>query len=268
MIYHEGERAIHRRLGVGEAASALGGRVRDSLPAGPQLLLTTLPMIIIGASDADGRCWTSPLFGRPGFIRASPGSVRSLELPPPDDPIGPRRRGDALGMLAIDLNRALRYRINGRVLRWGPRLIEVKVREAYGNCPSYIQPADIQALAYSESIRSAGRLSSAQMAHIGRSNRMFVTTCHPTAGADVSHKGGPPGFVEVMSPDRLRFRDLPGNNMFNTLGNLLTNPSIGLLFQDFDRHTSLQITGIAQIIWDGDDRDVEIAISETVCRGF
>ena len=39
--------------------------------------------------------------------------------------------------------------------------------------------------------------------------------------------------------------------MFNTLGNITLNPNTGLLFIDFERNRTLQITGRAEIVWDG-----------------
>ncbi len=47
----------------------------------------------------------------------------------------------------------------------------------------------------------------------------------------------------------LRFNDYPGNNMFQTLGNLTADPPAGLLFIDFKTGTTLQLTGRAAIDW-------------------
>ncbi|MBD2020206.1 pyridoxamine 5'-phosphate oxidase family protein, partial [Leptolyngbya sp. FACHB-36] len=77
----------------------------------------------------------------------------------------------------------------------------------------------------------------------------FIASLHPTHGADASHRGGYPGFVQVDS-ERLVFPDYSGNNMFNTLGNLQVNPSAGLLFIDFEQGHTLQLTGSATIVWE------------------
>ena len=69
-----------------------------------------------------------------------------------------------------------------------------------------------------------------------------------TEGIDVSHRGGPPGFVLVAHETALLFPDYSGNCMFNTLGNLLINPRCGLLFVDFDSGDTLQLTGEAEIL--------------------
>ncbi|KAG2496437.1 hypothetical protein HYH03_005661 [Edaphochlamys debaryana] len=72
-------------------------------------------------------------------------------------------------------------------------------------------------------------------------------------GCDVSHRGGPPGFVRMersaAAPDRplLRWADFAGNNMFQTLGNLATDPRCGLLFVDWASGASLQLAGTAVV---------------------
>ena len=68
------------------------------------------------------------------------------------------------------------------------------------------------------------------------------------SGSDVSHRGGPPGFVQLAA-DRgtLRWADYIGNDMFNTLGNILSNGEAALLFIDFARGGTLRLTGTASI---------------------
>ena len=72
-------------------------------------------------------------------------------------------------------------------------------------------------------------------------------------GMDASHRGGAPGFIKVSSDTRLVFPDYAGNNHFNTIGNLVMDPGIGLLFVDFDDGSVLQLTGRAHIDWDSAD---------------
>ncbi len=58
----------------------------------------------------------------------------------------------------------------------------------------------------------------------------FLATSTPEGHPDCSFKGGPPGFVRVLSPDLLVWPDYDGNGMFKSLGNLWINPNAGLLF--------------------------------------
>ena len=75
------------------------------------------------------------------------------------------------------------------------------------------------------------------------------------AGSDVSHRGGPPGFVALAGDRRaLRWADYTGNDMFNTLGNLLANGDASLLFIDYATGDTLRLNGRASI--DLDDRSL------------
>src|ERR1700724_1567507 len=58
----------------------------------------------------------------------------------------------------------------------------------------------------------------------------FLATADAGGQPDCSYKGGMPGFVRVTGPSELAFPDYDGNGMFKSLGNILVNPSVGLLF--------------------------------------
>jgi hypothetical protein len=82
----------------------------------------------------------------------------------------------------------------------------------------------------------------------------FIASVHPERGADASHRGGRPGFVEVAGKGRLLpFPDYAGNRMFQILGNLMVDGHVGLLFLDWTTGVALQVTGEAQIVWDEDE---------------
>src|SRR5581483_8133399 len=58
----------------------------------------------------------------------------------------------------------------------------------------------------------------------------FIATADAQGRPDCSFKGGPPGFVRVTGQSELAFPDYDGNGMFKSLGNVLVNPNVGLLF--------------------------------------
>jgi uncharacterized protein len=58
----------------------------------------------------------------------------------------------------------------------------------------------------------------------------FLATADAAGRPDCSYKGGMPGFVRVTGPSELAFPDYDGNGMFKSLGNLLVNPAVGMLF--------------------------------------
>ncbi len=71
---------------------------------------------------------------------------------------------------------------------------------------------------------------------------------------DVSPKGDPAGFVQVMDSHTLLIPDRPGNRRGDTLSNLLHNPNIGLLFLVPGRSETLRVNGTAQIVRDEEVR--------------
>lgn len=60
-------------------------------------------------------------------------------------------------------------------------------------------------------------------------------------------EGTPEPLLQVSSDTRLVFPDYPGNNLFNTIGNLLEHPEIALLFVDFERESTVLLQGQARI---------------------
>lgn len=73
----------------------------------------------------------------------------------------------------------------------------------------------------------------------------FMATADAEGRPDCSYKGGLPGFVRVIEPRVLAFPSYDGNGMFKSLGNLLVNPQVGLLFIDFESPKRLRVNGRA-----------------------
>lgn len=263
MSYHEGELAVQARAGVSTEAGKVGRIIGDTIPAAAAAFLSAQPFVITSTADAEGRLSASILAGNPGFTRAmAPDSIRVEPSSGHIDRVtGDLAVSSAIGILAIELATRRRMRANGNgVARNG--LIVITTREVYSNCPQYIHPIELTAASGppSSAVRSS-ELSPEQIDWISASDTFFVASAHPTAGADASHRGGPPGFVVVSDPGSLSFHDFPGNNMFNTLGNLEVNPRCGLLFVDFRKGSTLQLTGRARIRWTAPDvRDVEFSV--------
>ena len=145
-----------------------------------------------------------------------------------------------------------RVRVNGTLIQAGQRRLVIKVEQAYGNCPQYIQ----QRVLIPEHLDPAGggdvrygrALASEDIELIRGADTFFLGTTHPERGSDASHRGGQPGFVRVDG-DQLWWPDYAGNNMFNSFGNLAIDPEAALLFLDFISGRTLQLTGAAAIEW-------------------
>jgi predicted pyridoxine 5'-phosphate oxidase superfamily flavin-nucleotide-binding protein len=75
----------------------------------------------------------------------------------------------------------------------------------------------------------------------------FIATTHADGHPTCSYKGGEPGFVRVVDERTLAFPNYDGNGMYLTMGNLLANPHVGLLFLDFEGRRRLRLEGTASI---------------------
>jgi len=82
---------------------------------------------------------------------------------------------------------------------------------------------------------------------IERSPMFFIATADGQGQPDCSYKGGLPGFVRVIDERSLAFPDYDGNGMYRSLGNVLVNAQVGLLFMDFERPKRLRVNGTASV---------------------
>lgn len=78
----------------------------------------------------------------------------------------------------------------------------------------------------------------------------FLATADERGRPDCSYKGGMPGFVHIQDERTLAFPDYDGNGMFRSLGNILVNPQVGLLFVDFEQPDRLRLNGVASLHYD------------------
>jgi predicted pyridoxine 5'-phosphate oxidase superfamily flavin-nucleotide-binding protein len=75
----------------------------------------------------------------------------------------------------------------------------------------------------------------------------FLATADAEGRPDCSYKGGSAGFVRITGAGELAFPSYDGNGMFRSLGNVLVNPAVALLFIDFERPNRLRVNGHASI---------------------
>jgi uncharacterized protein len=268
--FHAGEQAVHERLGIRERMVELGQRViRTAMPEQHQRFFEQLPFMLVGSVDAAGRPWASLLVGRPGFVQAP--NAKRLDFharPIPGDPLADGLApGAQLGFLGIELHTRRRNRVNGHVVAADTDGFSVEVDQSVGNCPQYIQGREFQWVRDATALQPTAieplrKLDFDSRALIARSDTLFVATQAPPAegdpdvtsgrGADVSHRGGRPGFVKIEDDSTFLVPDFTGNFFFMTLGNLQLNPRAGVLFIDFDSGDLLTLTGTAEVVWDGE----------------
>jgi hypothetical protein len=257
MRFHSGEIAVQERAGVRGIAEDVGEGIADHLPPGASEFLAHRQMAVLGTVDNRGNVWASVVTGEPGFIETVDDRMLKIAArKSSSDPLGRNLATEGhVALFAPDFVSSRRVRVNGRgVIKDGAILITTD--EVYGNCRRYLQErifvGSRQTHPANPTASVSTELSASQQQQLSRADTFFIATDNPERGADVSHKGGNPGFVRILDARRIAFPDYNGNSMFNTLGNLTVNPHAGLLFIDFDSGRTLQITGRASIDWSPD----------------
>jgi predicted pyridoxine 5'-phosphate oxidase superfamily flavin-nucleotide-binding protein len=265
--WHAGEQAVQARVGETALAERTAGGIQREVPPVAAEFLAAQPFVVLGARDDDGRVWASPLVGDPGFARVPRPDVVEIRAPvDPGDPLAGALAGPRLvGLLAIEPATRRRSRFNGLARPYAGGL-RLEVHQAYANCPKYIQKRHIE----SRPARSVSpphitaALTGSQQRWLTTADTFFIATTDAGGNADASHRGGNPGFVEVLGPHRFRFPDYLGNHMYMTLGNLEVEPAAGFLFVDWRSGSTLQVSGRAVVDYDADPRRIDVAVDRVV----
>jgi ferredoxin-NADP reductase/predicted pyridoxine 5'-phosphate oxidase superfamily flavin-nucleotide-binding protein len=268
--FHHGEREVQKKLGVRAKMESFGKRViRDHMPQQHRDFYQQLPFIIAGFIDDKGWPWASFLYGDRGFIQSKNDKTLQLKVniasgDPLRDSLTPERH---LALLGIDLPSRRRNRLSTAISDVDKDTLHLDVIQSFGNCPQYIQarqifphqhqdaPEKIEITTFNQETSKLVTSSDTFFVASHYQNKNAEQDIATSMGADVSHRGGKPGFVRIDNDTTLTIPDYLGNFHFNTLGNFLLNPKAGLLFIDFDKGHILSLTGSVEILWDSEDTE-------------
>ena len=106
---------------------------------------------------------------------------------------------------------------------------------------------DTRGLADRIAERAADRIGAEDRTFIEQADMFFLATCDHRGLPTCSYKGGDPGFVRVLDDQWLAFPNYDGNGKYQSMGNLLKNPNVGILFIDFLGQRRLRLQGEASI---------------------
>jgi uncharacterized protein len=248
-IFHEGERRAQAWANVVERTASRGQRlIRDYLPGEHREFFAALHHVFAATLDTDGHPIAN-VFTSTGGLLISPDRYH-LAIGPRDTAFATERlaAGDPIALLGLDFVTARRNRANGVIEDAGHDSLLMRVQQSFGNCPKYVHrryhdvvDAETTEADFREVVASAETFFIAT-----RSIDLNVVN---GGGIDISHRGGPPGFVRWRDAETLSFLDYPGNNFFNTLGNIVTDPRASLLFVNFATGQTWGVRGLATLIW-------------------
>ncbi|MPY92849.1 MAG: pyridoxamine 5'-phosphate oxidase family protein [Acidimicrobiia bacterium] len=119
-------------------------------------------------------------------------------------------------------------------------------------------------------------LDATARAFVAASPFCLMATSNAEGRCDVSPRGGPAGFVRALDEHRLALPDLSGNNLLDSLENIVDNPHVGMLFVLPGRDETLRVEGNAVLTtdpevlasWDGELRRPKVAIGVEVGEAF
>ncbi|KAI4911441.1 uncharacterized protein J4E92_010254 [Alternaria infectoria] len=304
MPWNEGEEKMHRLLRIPPQDNPTSAMLTPQAA----FMFQRAPLLAFGTLDAQDRPWTTLWGGEPGFSEPLGGGfigTRTL-VDGKHDPVvqalvgGSEKGGESkttqakdggklVAGLAIDLMTRKRVKTAGRMIAGTIKDVEVevegeenrkqtqlqlvtKIEQSLGNCPKYLNQYEIRPMPTNpELVSQDSSLSAEGTTLISRSDMFFLSTSTED-DMDVNHRGGPPGFVRIISPTTLAYPEYSGNRLYQSLGNLMLDPKIGLVFPDYETGDVVYITGTTSILagadasalLPGSNLAVTITISE--CR--
>lgn len=262
-FFHDGQLAVQKIADEEEIAKQRIPMISNSLHPRSIPFIEDQILAFPGSEDYNGNIWLSLLIGERGFIKipslqeitfdlskivSNPTDIffKNIELKP------------TVGLLFHEAARRIRYRAWG-IARKKENQLVFDIRMGYPSCPKHIQREIIEipedAKVTSASYQKGTKLGEVEKALIIEAHTFFIATQTKKGDIESSHRGGDPGFIEIQENGILRVPDYIGNSMFSTLGNIYENPKAALLFVDYKKGETLQLSGNAELQFDQNSKD-------------
>ena len=257
-IFHQGELEVQRLTGESHIATmiAQSGMMKSDIQTGNQEFIESQTMAFITSKDENNSLWVSMVSGEPGIFNIKDSQLLNIHLSDlhttqKDILFKNITTNKEVGLICIDLSTRRRVRVNGTA-SISDEILSIHVEQSYSNCPKYIQRRKSQKSLSKKSnplISNTSELNSDMKNWIKNADTFFVGSAYKN-NFDTSHRGGLPGFIEILDNHSLKIPDYQGNSLFNTLGNFNADPGAGLLFIDFNQNKVLQLSGKVSLLFD------------------
>jgi hypothetical protein len=107
---------------------------------------------------------------------------------------------------------------------------------------------------------SGAGLGPREARHLADADSFYLATVSETGWPYVQHRGGPRGFVRVISPTRIAFADFGGNRQFVSVGNAARDDRASLIVMDYPNRRRLKLLGRLRF-WTVDEAPRELALA-------
>ena len=145
--------------------------------------------------------------------------------------------------------------VPGRPGKAGDAQLIINIEQSLGNCPKYLNRKHITSyVPRPRLLSSSAHLSQEALDLISKADLFFMSTAHKHEDMDTNHRGGPPGFVRAQQPadisegSTIVWPEYSGNNLYQSLGNLMTTPQAGIVIPEFETGDVLYVTGETEVL--------------------
>jgi len=257
-VFHEGEIALQQRFSDVQKVESIGSRmIRDFMLEQHQHFFAQQQQLFASYENELGQVWADVLFGEVGFISVLDEYTLQLsmkDLKQAGELFSNLKIGSRLGLLGIEFDTRRRNRLNVEVCKLDADFLQLKVLQSFGNCPKYIQKRlKVSSLQINSKQINITNLTPEVVNILSKADTAFIASRYKDdgkadkhSGFDVSHRGGKSGFM-VVHDEKIWIPDFSGNNFFNSLGNLMLDPNMGLLIMNFEAQSYLQLTGKGRV---------------------
>ena len=265
---HEGELRVQaRRQAPPELSAFIHGAIHDEMSRKHVEYYRQLRYLPMGVSGSDGKLWATVLCN-PETSAEGGELLKVAARVNPEDPFvravcAPSDGARHFAGVAIDFTNRSRIKVAGSVesatLEGHTLSLTLRANEHMGNCPKYITVRELRPTRRSPRTEPLhATLSSEAKALLRHASTIFVATRHSDddpreSDMGFNHRGGPRGFLRVLEDDQgahLVLPDYSGNRFYQSLGNVETDPVMGVAVPDFSSGALLQVSGRARNLFD------------------
>ena len=282
--WHEGENEIHKltKVDAGE-----DDPTSQMLAPRAAYIVQRYSLMALGTLDAEDRPWCTVWGGDPPFVQPVAEGLLGIKttVDASYDPVAKalfkgrtdgevvreEGAGRMISGLSIELMDRSRWKLYGRMMagalsatendsseevgQSGEVQLVWKIDQSLGNCPKYLNRKKISShTPHPKLISDSSHLCTEALDLIAQADLFFISSAHEHEDMDCNHRGGPAGFIRVLQPtssseaSTIVWPEYSGNNLYQTLGNLMTTPRAGLCIPNFTTGDVLYLTGTTEVL--------------------